>query len=188
MNMNYAGQYSIKRADKGVAAIEFALILPVMALLFVGIFDVAELAFCNNKMNRTAQVMSNFVTRGSKTGNLTKPQVDSLLRAAPLIAQPFNFVQFGNVIVTSVSKPSATQAAQVMWRDSYPGGTGGSKISAASLPGGLVLNTGQTVIFTEVFFTYQPLVPGYVIPANTNIYAVAAGVPRQGTMTSLPSS
>lgn len=183
--MRYWSDYRLKKEDHGVAAIEFAILLPVMLLTLVGVFDITDLVYCNNKMNRTAQQISNIVTRG----NLTKPQLDSILsQVSPRIAQPFNFVQFGNVIVTAVSKQDANQPAQIMWQDSYPGGAGGSKINPASLPGGLVLNTKQTVIFTEVFFAYQPLIPDYVLSATTNIYALAASVPRQGTMTTLPSS
>jgi len=166
----------LRTGDRGVAAIEFALILPVLALTVFGLFEITNLVFCHNKMNRTAQNISNIVTRG----DVTKPQLDAMLKAAVLIAQPFNFTQSGNVIVTSVSKPSAILPPQVMWRDSYPGGTGASKINAGSLPGGLVLNTSQTVIFTEVFFTYSPILPGYVIQTSeTSIYALAAAVPRK---------
>ena len=91
--------------------------------------------------------------------------------------------------MTSIAKPSANNPPQVMWRDSYPGGTGGSRIDPTNLPGGLTLNTGQTVIFTEVFFTYSPLASGFIIQASgSNVYALAVAVPRQGQMTTLPSS
>ncbi|HUX78774.1 MAG TPA: TadE/TadG family type IV pilus assembly protein [Alphaproteobacteria bacterium] len=177
----------IGKIDKGVAAIEFAIILPFMLLTLIGLFDISEFIFANNKMNRTAQNISSIVTRGP----VTKPQLDAMLQAAVLVAQPFNFTQSGNVIVTCVGVPTtpANAPPQVMWRDSYPGGTGGSKISASGLPGGLVLSVGQSAIFTEVFFTYTPLVPGYVLSSSqTEIYALAAAVPRQGNMMTLPAS
>lgn len=171
--------------DKGVAALEFALTLPFLLLTIIGLYDINSLVFCNNKMNRTAQGISNIVTRG----NVTKPQLDAMLQAAVYIAQPFNFTQSGNVIVTCVYQQNSSLPAQIMWRDSYPGGTSASKISANSMPSGLNLTNGQTVIFTEVFFTYSPLIVGYVLQSNqTQIYAVAAAIPRQGTMTTLPSN
>ncbi len=88
----------IGRVDKGVAAIEFALILPVLLITFIGLVDVSELVFCHNKMNRTAQEISNIVTRAP----VTKAQLDSMLAASVLIAQPFDFNQNGGVIVTCV--------------------------------------------------------------------------------------
>ncbi|MBY0502078.1 MAG: pilus assembly protein [Alphaproteobacteria bacterium] len=171
--------------DEGVAVVEFAIILPILVLTFVGLFEVTNFLYCNNKMNRTAQEISNIVTRN----DVTKPQLDSMLKASVLIAQPFNFTQYGNVIVTSVSKVSSILPPIINWRDSYPGGTGGSRISPSSLPNGISLSAGQTVIFTEVFFNYQPVIGGSVFTfAKTNLYAVAAAVPRLGTMTTLPPS
>ncbi len=187
MDMYHWFEKRMGRTDKGVAAVEFAIILPVLLLTLVGLFDISEIVYCNNVMNQTAQGISNIVTRG----NVTKPQLDAMLQASVLLAQPFNFTQSGNVIVTAIGVPTtpANAPPQVLWQDSYPGGTGGSEISPSSLPGGLVLNPGQTVIFTEVFFKYSPLIPGYVLQSNqTSIYAVAAAVPRQGQMATLPPS
>lgn len=175
----------IKQEDKGVAAIEFALLFPVLLLMFVGLFDVTNLIFCHNKMERTAQDVNNIITRG----DTTKSQLDDMLFAANYTAQPFDLKNFGNVIVTAVGHPDPDPAkpAQILWRDSYPGGTSGSRINAASLPGGLTLAPNDTVIFTEVFFKFQPVFPGYVVlSTQTDIYAIAAGVPRQGTMSTLP--
>jgi len=177
----------IGRIDKGVAALEFTILLPFMLITLIGLFDVSELIFCNNKMNRTAQEISNIVTRGP----VTEAQLDSMLQASVLIAQPFNFTQNGNVIVTAVGVPDTQAGAktQVLWRDSYPGGTGGSQISASSIPSGITLSAGQAVIFTEVFYTFTPLLPGYVLSTTPqSIYAAAAAVPRQGDMTTLVPS
>lgn len=173
----------IRYRDQGVAAVEFALILPVILLTFIGLYEVGEFVYCNNKMNRTAQSLSNIITRG----DITSGDLNNVMAAASLIAQPFDFVKGdGNVIVTSVSNPTGNQA-EIMWQQAYPGGTGASKISPGSLPGGLALGMGETVIFTEVFYTFQPLVPGYVLSAqDLDIYALAAAVPRKGQMTTLP--
>lgn len=176
---------NITKDDTGGAAAEFGILFPVLMIIFVGLFDVANLVYCYNKMNQLSQEISNIVTRG----NLTKPQLDGLLQASTLIAQPFKFSLYGNIIVTSVSKQNSNQPPQVMWRNSYPGTTAGSKINLTSLPGGLVLNTGQTVIFTEVFFNYTPTVPGLVLQSGPiAIYSLAAAVPRLGQMTTLPAS
>lgn len=173
----------IKTEDKGVVAIEFAILLPLLLLAVVGLYDVSNFVFCNNKMNRTAQALSNIITRG----DLTQTKLRDILQGANYITQPFDFTKSGNVIVTSVSKPSQFLPPQIMWRYSYPGGAGASRINLGSLPGGLVLNTNQTVIFTEVFYTYEPLFPDYVVPSTaTDIYALAAAIPREGEMTTLP--
>lgn len=182
--MNFWTKRHIKKDDRGGVAIEFGILFPSLLIILIGMFDVSNLIYCYNKMNQTAQDISNIVTRG----NLTKPQLDGLLQVSKLTAQPFKFSLYGNIIVTSVSKQNAAQPPQVMWRDSYPGTTTGSLINPTNLPGGLVLSTGQTVIFTEVFFSYTPTVPGLVLPSTQLVYSFAAAMPRLGQMTTLPAS
>jgi Flp pilus assembly protein TadG len=178
----------IKQGDKGTAAIEFALLAPLMALMLAGLFDVSQFIYCNNQMITTAQELSNIITRG----NVTAPQLQTMMQAATYTAQPFVFTNSGNVIVTSVSQTNSNTAVAptIMWQASWPGGTGGSRISPGSLPGGLSLAYNETVIFTEVFYTYSPVFTAYsLVPSSSlQIYQVAAAVPRQGTMTTLPPS
>ena len=182
----FIGKQKIRKKDNGVVTIELAIILPVLLLLFVGMFDISNFIFCRNKMIRTAQELSNVITRD----DLTKPQLDSLLQGANLIAQPFDFQTSGKVIVTSISKQDSTKPPAIMWQDSYPTGATGSKITNMNaLPGNLVLGTGETIITTEVFYTYQPTFPGYVLQSDqTAIYALAVKVPRKGAMITLPNS
>src|SRR5688500_18694005 len=92
-----------RKDDKGTVIIEFSLLLPVLLIMLIGLADVATLVCCSNKMNRIAHDISNVVTRGE----LTKPQLDALLKSSIFMAQPFKFTTSGNVIVTSVSKPDA---------------------------------------------------------------------------------
>lgn len=182
----FTRKHEIRKNDNGVVAIELAIILPILLLLFIGIFDISNFIFCRNKMIRTAQELSNVITRD----DLTRPQLNSLLQGANLIAQPFNFQTSGKVIVTSISKQDSTKPPAIMWQDSYPSGATGSKVTNMNaLPGNLVLGTGETIIVTEVFYTYQPTFPGYVLQSNqTAIYALAVKVPRKGSMITLPNN
>ena len=107
----FIGKQKIRKKDNGVVAIELAIILPVLLLLLVGMFDISNFIFCRNRMIRTAQGLSNVITRDS----LTKPQLDSLLQGANLIAEPFNFQTSGKVIVTSISKQDPTKPPAIMW-------------------------------------------------------------------------
>jgi Flp pilus assembly protein TadG len=186
----------LKKRDKGTAAIEFALLAPVLILTAFGLIEIANYVFSHTKMNRVSQGVSNIITRG----NLTKPQLDALLVAAKQISLPFDFDTFGCVLVSSINQSNSNTSLppSVMWTDSYPSGSGNcgaSRITTnlGNLPGGLVLNQNQTIITTEVFYKYQPLIPGYsygttpLIPNSLlDIYAYAIAVPRQGDMTTLP--
>lgn len=183
-----------RKEDKGVAAIEFAILAPLLVLTVFGLIEVSNYVFCVNKMNRTAQGVGNIVSRG----DVSKPQMDAMLISAAEISQPFDFNKHGCVIVSSISQPNnnATLPAKLNWTDSYPSaGCGTSRINVASLPGGLSLGTNDTIITTEVFFNYQPFFPSYkynnsplIAAAKLLIYAYSVTVPRQGSMSTLPPS
>ncbi len=182
--------------DKGVVAIEFGILAPLLILTVFGLIEIGNYVFCNMKMNRVAQNIDNIVARG----NVTRPQLDALLAAAIPTAYPFDFSDYGCVLVSSISQTNANTKTTptVEWTDSYPSGSTGcsaSRINPASLPGGLVLSQNQTIITAEVFYNYQPMIPGYkfngsglLSTADMTVYAFAIGIPRQGTMTTLPSS
>jgi len=183
--MNHWFLRGLRKGDKGIAAIEFALVLPVLMLMLVAVYDLSNLILCNNRANQTAQDLNNIITRGP----VTLAQLNDILTAAPLIMQPFNFNANGKVIVTAVTQsasgnslPPPTKA----WTQSYGGGAGASKIVLGGLPGGLILNSGQTVIFTEVFYTYTGVFTAYSFTSG-NVYQIAAGVPRQGNMAIPPA-
>ncbi len=184
--MMYWLKNRLRREDKGAVLVEFTLLLPIILLLFVGIYDVSNLISCSNKLNQTAQELSNVITRGK----LTKPQLDAILRAAPLLMQPFDFSTNGKVIVTCVTQASTSSTPPPPtspWQDSYGSGAGTTQINLSNLPGGLVLTSGQTVIFTEAFYTYTGDFTTYSFTSG-KLYQIAAGMPRQGTMTTLPQS
>jgi Flp pilus assembly protein TadG len=179
--MNYWFIRRLRTEDKGMAAVEFALILPVLLVMLAGIYDVSNMILCENKVNQTAQDLNNVITRG----NLTKAQLDAILKVATLIMQPFDFNANGKVIVSSYSQVNANPPPTLKWTDFYGGGAGTTQITPGSLPGGIVLNKGQTIIFTEVFYTYTGVFTNYAFTSKS-LYQLAAGVPRQGTMTTLP--
>lgn len=173
----------LRTEDEGMAAIEFALVLPVLLSMLVGIYDITNLILCNNRVNQTAQSISNIITRGD---DLTKAQLDAILKASDLIMQPSDFQANGKIIVTSVSQVNLNPPPTKVWTGTYGSGAGASKISLGSLPGGIVLAQGQTMIFTEVFYKYTGIFTKYAVK-NKNLYQLAAGVPRKGAMTKVPT-
>lgn len=184
--MKYWFRRRLKIEDKGMAAIEFALVLPILMSMLAAIYDLSNLVLCENKVNQTAQVLSNVITRGP----VTQAQLNNILAATPLLMQPFKFSGNGKVIVscvTQASKAGSLPPPTLAWPAvTYGTGPGASKINLRSLPGGLVLTSGQTIIFTEVYYNYVGVFTGYSF-TSLDVYQVAASVPRQGNMATPPT-
>jgi Flp pilus assembly protein TadG len=175
-------------ARKGVAAVEFALTLPIWATLLLGSADGSYCLLVNEKTDRIAYTVTDIVTQYQ---SITKAQLNDILLAAGQLMQPFAFGANGLVIVTSVYQPSSGGPV-VEWQ--YTGGgtlTQGSKIGAtngtAMLPNGLTLNAGDNVIISEVFYKFTPMFVSEKLFSASNIYRVAVYKPRLSPLVTPPT-
>ena len=177
----------------GVALIEFAIVLPVLLLMLVGMVEATRFAIINQKLDKVANSMSDFVTQGYTIGT---SNLNSFAQAVTPIMSPFSFT--GTVIFSSVvnysiaTPPCAANIPCISWQYKVLGGDAsrlGNVGSAAATIGGYNVISGQNIIVTEVFMQYTPL-----LSATSNLmkafnaqtlYKVAVYKPRQGTMTTL---
>ncbi len=181
------GYLDIIRNRSGVAAIEFAMALPVLLLLFLGGFEVSHLLLLHQKSDRIAYTVADVVTQST---TVTNAQLNQILNASAQIMQPFTFGANGVVIITSVYQ-SSTNPPTVRWR--YTGGGTlprtsqiGSVNGTATLPSGLTLNDRDNIIISEVYYRYTPLFPGIIFDAR-DIYKTVIFKPRLGALTTPPT-
>lgn len=179
---------STSRRRRGVAAVEFALTLPVWITLFLGMADGGYCLLVNEKCDRIAYSVTDIVTQYS---SITKANLNDIILAAGQLMQPFPFSANGVVVVTSVYQP-AGGTPTIMWQ--YTGGgtaSYGSQIGTAvggnaSLPNGLTLNDNDNVIISEVFYTFTPMfVSSGIIP--NRIYRTAVYKPRLSPLITPPT-
>jgi len=163
----------IPPGETGQAAVEFTFIATTIIVLALALIDFGRLL---NYM----QVMVDLTRQGS---NLASRGTDLPTSAAAVIAgdAPLNLSTSGEVIITSVATVSKVntitgQASQVgISRTSHIGkGVGNpATVPAAS---STILQDGQTMYITEVFYTFAPITPvgkmlNFVMPST--LYQVA---------------
>jgi hypothetical protein len=175
-------------ARKGVAAVEFALSMPIWVTLLLGAADGCYCLMVNEKTDRIAYSVTDIVTQYQV---ITKANLNDILLASSQLMTPFAFGANGLVIVTSVYQP-ATGAPIIEWQ--YSGGGTLAKTSAigitggtASLPNGLTLNANDNVIISEVYYNFTPMfISANLFHANT-IYRVAMYKPRLSPLVTPPT-
>lgn len=74
------------RADKGVAAIEMAFIMPFMLLVYFGMMDVTGLITFNRKVTSVASIVGDLVA--SQRTNVLLSQISDYYQGAYMVAQP----------------------------------------------------------------------------------------------------
>jgi hypothetical protein len=177
----------LRRDVGGVAAIEFALLLPMLLTLLIGCLEVTFKIWSTQKAEKLAVTLSDVIAQSTA---VTSGDLAKLTGAVDKIMDPFPFgADKGKVIITSVYWEQGEDAAKVNWQCPYGGYTGTSKFGAegedATLPDGFTLNEKDNIIVAEVFYEYEPIAPGLLFD-KAAIYRRALFKPRLGLLTADP--
>lgn len=176
------------RLRHGIAAMEFALTIPIWVTLLLGAADGTYFLLVNEKIDRIAYTVTDIVTQYQA---ITIANLNDILLASSQLMQPFPFANQGIVIVTSVYKPSG-QNAYICWQ--YSGGGGltqtsriGTTGGAPSLPNGLTLNDNENVIIAEVYYKFSPMFVNEGLFTNSQLYRVGIYKPRLSPLINTPT-
>lgn len=139
-------------AQSGIAAVEFALILPFMALLYLGGFEVMQEISAERQVALTASTIASIVSQYSTISQ--SETMPGILAASTSVLTPFSS---SNAVVTvSCITINSTGKATVAWSQAL-NGTGRVVGSTVTLPAALdVANT--TVILGETTYKYTPVI------------------------------
>jgi Flp pilus assembly protein TadG len=138
---------SWRRDERGVAAMEFAFIAPLMVLLYFALAELTSAIMANGRAAHVASVVGDLVSQ--EGGTLTNSQLDNIFGIGDAIMKPFPTTTM-KYRITSV-RADANGVPQVTW--SYEKGMTHLTGKATEFPTGL-LATGESVITSEVQYTY----------------------------------
>ncbi len=169
---------------RGITAVEFALIFPILLAISLGMVEVGRYTLLNMKLEQTANTVADLGTRDE---NLSTDTLNDLFEAVEHILEPFEMGTDGKVIVTGVVSNNGSAPA-VAWqgegagslpRDSLIGAVG----ETAVIPEEIVMADGETLVVAEIFYSYDSWLLGLL--ANQIMYRTAFYRPRMGTLQSL---
>jgi Flp pilus assembly protein TadG len=79
----------LRRATDGVAAVEFALILPFMLMLYLGSAETTQAVMASRKAAVSVKTLSDLVSQQASNTNMTDDTMGNIFNAASTIMQPF---------------------------------------------------------------------------------------------------
>lgn len=146
---------------RGVAAVEFALVVPAVLIILLGVADLSVLIRATWHLERSAGELANVI---AQFDSLREADFPALFDVADRIAMPYELTgQRGAVIITSLS--GTANGAVVSWRRRAGAADMLTRFGAQPapvLPVGFTLPAGQTAIAVE---TYARIAP-WVLSAN----------------------
>ncbi|PXA99870.1 hypothetical protein DMC47_01270 [Nostoc sp. 3335mG] len=169
-------------AEAGVAAVEFALVVPIMLAVYLGCAEASSLLTADRKVQSVAGAMGDLVARSNKV--ISRDQLEDYFLAATSIMIPYD----ASGLVQTVIAVSVTQTgeATVLWSARFENGSISTTVS--DYPAGedydlpeemIAIAAGQTVIAAEVDYNYQPLL-GVVFDSALDLHRTGLFIPRFG--------
>ena len=151
------------RDKKGVAAVEFGFIAPLMVAMYLG---VVELSLGLTADRRVTNVASSTADLISQNETVTEADLDAIFGIAESLLNPLN----QNVFETSTLKIKVTSVFQeegetkVAWSHTFGGATADTPGDDYTLPSANLTQDLSSIIMTEITYTHDSIFD-YFIPA-----------------------
>jgi len=171
---------SLQRDDRGNAAVEFAIIVPLMLVTFFGTVEFSSAIAVKAKVEMVTQQLADLASRYTTVNDT---DMTNFGKIGDAMLTPYSSVPL-KATITEIYIDPATGVARAQWSTGdVPRGVG----SAVPVPANLVAKdatnkivANQYLIFTETSYLYQPAV-GYVMGvAGVTLSDKTYMRPRQG--------
>jgi Flp pilus assembly protein TadG len=153
-----------RRDRRGVSAVEFAFVFPVMVVLFLGGTAMTQGVVLKRKTTLVTRSVGDLVSQYTQIVNT---DMAAIMSAATAVIQPYDSGPL-NVIVSSV-KIDAAGNATIAWSDASANTTAHTVNTPVTLPTGIggVANANTTVIWAEGNYTYS-------LPVGTGVLGMTS--------------
>lgn len=169
------GMRRIRRDNRAIAMVEFALLMPFLVSAGMGGIEIGNMALVHTRMSQIALSSADNVSRIATGSALGLPQVretdiNDAFAGAELSSGSMRLGRYGRIIVSSLQR-NADGGQTIAWqrcygdRDAYSNyGVEGTGATGTAFPGmgpedqEVTAPVGSAVIYVELEYEYQPLV------------------------------
>jgi len=156
---------------RGIAAVEFAMLLPMMLMLFLGSVEVTTGVAIQRKVTLTARAVADL---SSQFTNIYNADMSNILNASSDIIAPYAATPL-TVVVSELSIDNQGQAT-VVWSDTL-NGTARTAGSSVTIPASLA-TPNSYLLLGEASYVYDPTY-GYVLTGTLTLSDKIYMRPRQ---------
>ena len=163
-----------RRDRRGVAAVEFALILPILIAFYLGLTELQPGISIKRKLTLVTRTLADLTTRAS---SMPTSDLKDVFGAANTIMRPYDTQAKTQMVVSSVrveKSGSSTYKGYVDWSCDWNPGTGSDDIKKKAkntevpVPPGFQTDGIKSFILTETKYPYSPTI-GYKITGTVSL-------------------
>jgi Flp pilus assembly protein TadG len=158
--------------SRALAATEFAVIVPLMLVMFFGTVEFSSAVAIDRKVTLMARTLSDLTSQSTSVGDT---DMTNFFAASTGVMTPYPTTPVSATISELYVDPSTLQA-HVQWSK---GSVPRTDKSLVTIPSTLAIG-GTYLIFSEVSYTYTPTI-GYVLKNAITLSDVSYTRPRQST-------
>jgi Flp pilus assembly protein TadG len=158
----------------GLAATEFAMIVPLMLVMFFGTVEICSGVAIDRKITLVARTLSDLISQYSNGTAMTDSDLKNAFAASYGILTPYDVAPVSATITELYVNPSSV--AKVQWSKSATVSQSGSTVSVALTSSGYTQGQTLTIpsallvansylILSEVNYTYKPTI-GYILASS----------------------
>jgi Flp pilus assembly protein TadG len=148
--------------QRGVSAVEFAILLPLMLTMYLGGVEVSQAVSADRKTTLVAHTIGDLVAQAS---NVTSADVTNVLNAGAAVAYPFSSSNLKQTVTAVCINSTGTQAT-VLWSSTL-NGTARTGTVTSSIPAALMI-ANTSLIWGEATYAYRPTI-GWTITGTLNL-------------------
>jgi Flp pilus assembly protein TadG len=144
----------------GMAAIEFAMVVPIMVSLFIGSVEFSQAITVDRRVTQVASSAADLVARRKE---ITTAEITNNFLLIEELLRPYDPTQLRVTIANVIADINNETITTVCWSQNHNGGVNTySAGQTYTLPTGIV-EKGGSVIVAEVSYNYSPLIFNYFI-------------------------
>lgn len=157
------GLRAFRHDVRGLAAVEFAFVVPIILFLLIGAVEITRAASIDRRFSVVTNMVADLVARETQ---LTADDVNAIYDIVEQVMAPYDAAPLKLSIIPVMSSTDDPNRALVypstVNRPSYHGGALPEKCQAYPLTQGL-LQANESVIVVESSYQFTPLFLGYVL-------------------------
>lgn len=167
---------------KGIAAVEFAFVVPIMLCMFIGVVELSQAITVDRRVSHVTASTADLVARQRTIDNAT---LASYMEIVDDLMSPYSSANLKLTVASVYNTTAAPAQPVVCWAYPHNGGANAAVVANANytgLPANLLDAAGGTsVIVVEASYLYRPVIffrstQTVVLGAQVSSFIGSAGI------------